>query len=130
MNQLQQRVNPCGRPGIDRDQPYRSVADAQRIRELNTVQLLVKAGVTVICAGGGGIPVIITPQGGLRGVEAVIDKEKSASSRAATGIDCADQTHTHHPRIACLDLLWGHGPRCIDAGRLSRRFNERYPVDG
>jgi hypothetical protein len=51
---------------------------------------------------------------------------KSASSRAATGIDRADQTH--YPRIACVDLLWGHGPRCINAGRLSRRFNERDPV--
>ncbi len=51
----------------------------QSIREVNTVRLLVNAGVIVICAGGGGIPVIVTPQGGLRGVEAVIDKDYAAA---------------------------------------------------
>jgi carbamate kinase len=50
-----------------------------RIRELNTVRLLVNAGVVVICAGGGGIPVTVTTEGGLRGVEAVIDKDLSAA---------------------------------------------------
>jgi carbamate kinase len=33
----------------------------------------------VICAGGGGIPVVVTSAGGLRGVEAVIDKDFSAA---------------------------------------------------
>ena len=51
----------------------------QRIRELNAIRLLVNAGVIVICAGGGGIPVIVTADGGLRGVEAVIDKDHSAA---------------------------------------------------
>jgi carbamate kinase len=50
-----------------------------RIRELATIRLLVEAGVTVICAGGGGIPVIVTEQGAVMGVEAVIDKDLSAS---------------------------------------------------
>jgi len=50
-----------------------------RIREFNAVRLLVNAGVTVICAGGGGIPVVITRQGGVRGVEAVIDKDYAAA---------------------------------------------------
>jgi len=51
----------------------------QRIREINTIKLLVRAGVLVICAGGGGIPVVTTPGGGVRGVEAVIDKDLSAA---------------------------------------------------
>jgi carbamate kinase len=50
-----------------------------RIRELNAIKLLVRAGVLVICAGGGGIPVVRTATGGLRGVEAVIDKDLSAA---------------------------------------------------
>ena len=50
-----------------------------RIRELNTIRLLVDAGVVVICAGGGGIPVTVTAEGGLHGVEAVIDKDRSAA---------------------------------------------------
>ncbi len=51
----------------------------QRIRELDAIRLLVAAGVIVICAGGGGIPVVTTADGGLRGVEAVIDKDRSAA---------------------------------------------------
>ncbi len=51
----------------------------RRIRELNAIKLLVRAGVLVICAGGGGIPVVRTATGGLRGVEAVIDKDLSAA---------------------------------------------------
>jgi carbamate kinase len=51
----------------------------KRIRELATIRLLVKAQVIVICAGGGGIPVVVTAEGGLRGIEAVIDKDHSAA---------------------------------------------------
>jgi carbamate kinase len=50
----------------------------RRIVELATIKLLVQHRVTVICAGGGGIPVVKAPHGGLRGVEAVIDKDRSA----------------------------------------------------
>lgn len=50
-----------------------------RIREERTIERLVDAGVLVICAGGGGIPVTLTPDGGLRGVEAVIDKDLTAA---------------------------------------------------
>ncbi|MCJ7628339.1 MAG: carbamate kinase, partial [Longimicrobiales bacterium] len=41
-------------------------------------RLLVR-GVLVICAGGGGIPVIWDEDHGWRGVEAVIDKDRTAS---------------------------------------------------
>lgn len=56
--------------------------EPRRIRELAAIRLLVKAGVIVVCAGGGGIPVVATPHG-LRGIEAVIDKDLSASLLAA-----------------------------------------------
>jgi carbamate kinase len=49
------------------------------IVELETVRLLVDAEVLVVCAGGGGIPVVVAPGGGLRGVEAVIDKDLAAA---------------------------------------------------
>jgi carbamate kinase len=49
------------------------------IHELRTIQLLVKLGVIVVCGGGGGIPVVKTPAGGFHGVEAVVDKDLSAS---------------------------------------------------
>lgn len=50
-----------------------------RILEIDTLRLLVGAGVVVICAGGGGIPVIFDPWGSVHGVEAVIEKDLSAA---------------------------------------------------
>jgi carbamate kinase len=50
-----------------------------RILELDTIRLLVDAGVLVVCAGGGGIPVTVDDVGAVRGVEAVIDKDLSAA---------------------------------------------------
>ncbi len=41
-------------------------------------RLLVR-GVLVVCAGGGGIPVVWNEEKGWRGVEAVIDKDRTAS---------------------------------------------------
>jgi carbamate kinase len=53
--------------------------EPRRIVELATIRLLVEAGVLVVCAGGGGIPVVEGPAGELRGVEAVIDKDLAAA---------------------------------------------------
>jgi carbamate kinase len=49
-----------------------------RITQIETIRLLVENGVTAICAGGGGIPVIRNDEGDLVGVEAVIDKDRAA----------------------------------------------------
>jgi carbamate kinase len=51
----------------------------QRILELGVIELLVRQRVVVICAGGGGIPVVARPDGSLVGVEAVIDKDLASS---------------------------------------------------
>jgi carbamate kinase len=50
-----------------------------QIVELPVIEQLLAAGVSVICSGGGGIPVVRDPDGRLRGVEAVIDKDRSAA---------------------------------------------------
>lgn len=50
-----------------------------RIIELDTIALLVESGVIVVCAGGGGVPVVEGPDGSLHGVEAVIDKDRAAA---------------------------------------------------
>lgn len=50
-----------------------------RILEINSIRLLLQAGVVVICSGGGGVPMVPDETGGLRGVEAVIDKDLSAA---------------------------------------------------
>ena len=65
----------------DAGRGYRRVVPSpipKRIVEINVVDQLVKAGVIVITVGGGGIPVVETPEG-LRGVEAVIDKDRASA---------------------------------------------------
>ena len=51
----------------------------KRIVELDSVKLLLKAGVTVITVGGGGIPVIDKGNGEFQGTAAVIDKDFASS---------------------------------------------------
>jgi carbamate kinase len=53
--------------------------DPRSIVELGTINLLLDGGVVVICAGGGGIPVVVDREGRLHGVEAVIDKDRAAA---------------------------------------------------
>jgi len=56
--------------------------------DLPSIRLLVASGAVVICAGGGGVPVARDDTGGLRGVEAVVDKDLTASLLAqALGAD-------------------------------------------
>jgi carbamate kinase len=47
----------------------------RRVVETRTVRRLLAAGVVVVCAGGGGVPVLRDETGRLRGVEAVVDKD-------------------------------------------------------
>jgi carbamate kinase len=49
------------------------------IREIATIRILVDAGVVVVCGGGGGIPVTVGADGAVRGIEAVIDKDRSSA---------------------------------------------------
>ena len=61
---------------------WRRVVPSPRPRgivELRAVRTLVGRGFVVVAAGGGGIPVVRDPDGSLRGVEAVIDKDLVAS---------------------------------------------------
>ena len=51
----------------------------QRILELGVIELLLGHRAVVICAGGGGIPVVARADGGLSGVEAVIDKDRASA---------------------------------------------------
>jgi carbamate kinase len=72
----------------DGDAHRRVVASPEplQIVELAAIRLLVDQGVTVICSGGGGIPVMADGRGGLQGVEAVIDKDLAAEL-LARGVD-------------------------------------------
>ena len=54
--------------------------------ELGAIRMLVDRGVTVICAAGGGIPVIARVDGSLAGIEAIIDTD-FASALLARQLD-------------------------------------------
>lgn len=54
------------------------------VLEEAAITLLLSHGVVVICLGGGGIPVVRRADGGLVGVEAVIDKDVSSALLAET----------------------------------------------
>jgi len=49
------------------------------ILESRVIAMLVRGGVNVICAGGGGIPVIQRKDGAYLGIEAVIDKDAASA---------------------------------------------------
>jgi len=68
---------------------YRRVVpspEPRRILELDTIRLLLDAGSVVVCAGGGGIPVVESAAGSFHGVEAVVDKDL-ASALLASGLE-------------------------------------------
>lgn len=49
------------------------------IVEQDIISYLLHGGIIVIAAGGGGVPVVRRPDGDLRGVEAVIDKDRASA---------------------------------------------------
>ncbi|WP_137128632.1 carbamate kinase [Rhizobium sp. FY34] len=51
----------------------------RRIIGIEAIKVLLAARHVVICAGGGGIPVVKNAQGKMEGVEAVIDKDRTAA---------------------------------------------------
>jgi len=80
--EAQRRIATLGWKMVrDRNRGYRRVVPSPEpveIVEIETLRRLVAAGTMIIAAGGGGIPVIRSEEG-LRGVEAVIDKDLASS---------------------------------------------------
>jgi carbamate kinase len=61
---------------------YRRVVPSPEPRdivEFRTIRLLLDADVLEICVGGGGVPVVVSEDGQIRGMEAVVDKDLAAS---------------------------------------------------
>ena len=81
--------------------------------ELPTIAALIEQGTLVVAGGGGGIPVVRDPEGRLRGVEAVIDKDLT-SARIADGIG-AD----------LLVLCTGEERVAVDFGTPQQRWLDR-----
>ena len=53
--------------------------EPRAIVELEPIRRLATSGVVVICAGGGGVPMVRTPDRSLAGVDAVVDKDLTAA---------------------------------------------------
>ncbi|MCB9763457.1 MAG: carbamate kinase [Alphaproteobacteria bacterium] len=93
---FQEPTKPIGRfydeaqaPVLQRERGWRMVEDAhrgwrrvvpspapKRIVQLDAIGKLTSKGTVVICCGGGGIPVVRDPDGHIRGLEAVVDKDR------------------------------------------------------
>jgi carbamate kinase len=88
----------------DSGRGWRKVVASPRPRAILGVPVaaaLINRGHIVIAGGGGGIPVVMSEEGDVRGVEAVIDKDYTASMLAAslsadlliilTGVECVSR---------------------------------------
>jgi carbamate kinase len=71
----------------DSGRGWRKVVASPKPRAVRGVEIaaaLINRGHIVVAAGGGGIPVVVSDDGEVRGVEAVIDKDYAASMLAAS----------------------------------------------
>ena len=96
----------------DSGRGYRRVVaspEPMRIVEADAISALSKQGFVVIGAGGGGIPVIRTEQGGYQSVDAVIDKDLSTALLA------------REVRADILIITTGVEKVCINFGKPEQR---------
>jgi len=93
------RVVPCPRP--------------LQVVNLSTIEALLEANHLVLAGGGGGIPVAVDARGQLIGVEALIDKDRTA---ALLGIDLGAELLV---LLASVDQVYAH------FGRVDQRPLER-----
>ncbi|WP_322103246.1 carbamate kinase [Paraburkholderia sp. J41] len=121
----------------------------QRFLQIDAVQALLARGTVVICAGGGGIPVVRTQSGQHDGVEAVVDKDRSAALLAheiaadlfviATDVDGvyldwgtarARRVRQAHPdALAAYGFAAGSmGPKVEAASEFARRSGRRATI--
>jgi carbamate kinase len=96
------------------------------VLETHTLHTLLAAGYVVVTAGGGGIPVVRDPDGAVRGVEAVIDKDLTAAllARAVHADVLVIATDVAHAVAG-----WGT-PDAHDIGRVTLDEMEEYAAAG
>lgn len=99
---------------------FRRVVSSPRPRkiiELPAIEHLVNAGQIVVCCGGGGIPVAVDSLGRLRGVAAVIDKDRTTGLLA------------RHLQATILVILTAVEYACINFGKPDERRLETISAD-
>lgn len=80
--EAQSRAHAAGWHIAQDGDKWRRVVPSPRpleIPDLQVIKLLLEQGVVVICAGGGGIPILRRADGSTVGVEAVIDKDAASA---------------------------------------------------
>jgi carbamate kinase len=97
-----------------------------RIVELDSIKSLLDAGLVVIAAGGGGIPVVADEQGNLRGVAAVIDKDLASSLLAS---EIGAELFIISTAVEQVALGWGT-PEQRPVDRMTLTEAKRYLEEG
>jgi carbamate kinase len=72
--------------------------------EADAIRQLAGAGHVLVVAGGGGVPVVRDPDGGTRGLEAVVDKDRTAAALARL-VDA--EVLAILTEVAQVELGWG-----------------------
>jgi len=90
--------------------------EPRAVINLAAIRALLDAGAVVIAGGGGGVPVVRTPAGELRGIEAVVDKDLTSALLAAS------------LGIPDLLILTAVEQVAVDFGKPQQRFLSRVPL--
>jgi carbamate kinase len=89
----------------------------RKIIEMPAIEALVNGGQIVVCCGGGGIPVAVDANGRVRGVAAVIDKDRTTGLLA------------RHLQAPTLVILTAVEHACIDFGKPTERPLQQITAD-
>ncbi|HEY5727985.1 MAG TPA: carbamate kinase [Acidimicrobiia bacterium] len=100
--------------------------EPKRIVELDTIGALLDSGTTVIAVGGGGIPVVAQPDGDLRGVAAVIDKDRAA---ALVGVSLGAELLLISTGVEKVALDFGR-PDQVDLDEITLEQARRHLAEG
>ncbi|MBO8165939.1 MAG: carbamate kinase [Kosmotoga sp.] len=100
------------------------------IVEIESIKTLLEADNVLVAAGGGGIPVVIDDTGELRGVEAVIDKDRASSLLARligadifvilTAVDYAYLNFGKKDQKALKNLKIDEAKRLMEEGQFAK----------
>jgi carbamate kinase len=113
----------------DSGRGYRRVVPSpypQEIVEKEAIRTLFDRGAVVIAVGGGGVPVVVTPEGRLEGVAAVIDKDFSAQ---VLGGDLGVEVLLMLTDVASIALNFGTADQ-VELDAMTLREAKRYLADG